>query len=277
MIPDDPAELAEAPISARAVLRGVDAAPRAAAVALDLLRTIDVSDMARGLVQESLAYGLLQGSAEHTTWLEGQTRPRRLDAPGHVHVTRSGAVVDVVIDHPSARGAIDRGMRDALHEAFTVAALDPDVETVRLRGTGRSFCVGADLGEFGTTRDPATAHMIRMATLPAWPITDCADKFEAHIAGACIGAGLEMVAFAKRLTATSDTWFQLPELAMGLIPGAGGCVSVTRRIGRRRAALLILSSKRISARVALDWGLIDAIVDDDTTRDRQPDIVRRQP
>ena len=54
----------------------------------------------------------------------------------------------------------------------------------------------------------------------------------------------------------------MPELSMGLIPGAGGCVSVPRRIGRCRTAALVLSGRRINARTALDWGLIDAIVDD---------------
>jgi enoyl-CoA hydratase/carnithine racemase len=71
-----------------------------------------------------------------------------------------------------------------------------------------------------------------------------------------------MAAWAKRFTAAPGAWFQLPELAMGVLPGAGGCVSLTRRIGRQRTALLILSGKRITARTALGWGLIDAIVDE---------------
>jgi enoyl-CoA hydratase/carnithine racemase len=77
---------------------------------------------------------------------------------------------------------------------------------------------------------------------------------------------LEIAAFAGRLTAMPDAWFQLPELAMGLIPGAGGCVSVPRRIGRQRAALMILSGKRINATTALRWGLIDAIEDTPPSR-----------
>jgi enoyl-CoA hydratase/carnithine racemase len=60
---------------------------------------------------------------------------------------------------------------------------------------------------------------------------------------------------------------------MGLLPGAGGCVSLTRRIGRQRTVLLILSGKRIGARKALEWGLIDAIVDDAPADDRGPDEV----
>jgi enoyl-CoA hydratase/carnithine racemase len=86
-----------------------------------------------------------------------------------------------------------------------------------------------------------------------------AGSFSVHVQGACVGAGLEMAAFAARLIATPEAWFQLPELAMGLIPGAGGCVSVPRRIGRQRAALMFLSGRRINAATALRWGLIDAI------------------
>jgi enoyl-CoA hydratase/carnithine racemase len=71
---------------------------------------------------------------------------------------------------------------------------------------------------------------------------------------------LELAAFAHRFTAAPNAWFQLPELSMGILPGAGGCVSLTHRIGRQRTALMILSGKRISVKQALAWGLVDAIV-----------------
>jgi enoyl-CoA hydratase/carnithine racemase len=103
--------------------------------------------------------------------------------------------------------------------------------------------------------------MIRCRTLPAREAARCADRFAVEIDGACVGAGLELAAFAGRVTATRRSWFQLPELAMGIIPGAGGCVSLTRRIGRQRTALMVLSGRRIGARRALEWGLIDALVD----------------
>lgn len=260
-IPSDLAELVEPPVSVAQLQQHVAAWPQATTVALDLLRVIDLDDPPRGLVQESLAYGLLQGSAAHADWLAG--RPSAVPTQqGVVSVSRASDVIDICLNRPQARNAIDRAMRDALHDAFTLAVLDTDVTKVRLSGAGKAFCVGADLDEFGTTRDPATAHAIRMETLPANAIIQCTDKFTVHVQGACVGAGLEMAAFAHRFTASPHAWFQLPELAMGLIPGAGGCVSVSRRIGRRRAALMILSGRRISAKTALNWGLIDAIMDD---------------
>ncbi|HEX7873359.1 MAG TPA: enoyl-CoA hydratase/isomerase family protein [Sphingobium sp.] len=250
----------EAPVTVEALAASITAHPAAAAVTVQLLRGIEGQGLEAALVQESMAYGLLQGGADHAAWLAGRTAAGSPQEPGALRMDRSGDRLDLLIDRPAARNAIDRPLRDALYEAFLLAALDPSITDVRLRGAGKAFCVGADLDEFGTTRDPVEAHRIRMATLPAHAIIRCRDRLSVHVQGACMGAGLEMAAFAERISAADDAWFQLPELAMGLLPGAGGCVSLSRRIGRQRAALLILSGKRIGARTALSWGLVDEIV-----------------
>ena len=249
----------ESAVSAEALIRQTTRAPRAAAVAIQLLRSLDGLPADRALQLESMCYGLLQGSAEHAAWLAARAPLRHSVAPGEVVVERRDAVLHVLLDRPTARNAIDRVMRDQLYEAFTLAALDPEVRSIELRAAGPAFSIGGDLEEFGTTRDPATAHLIRSRTLPAVPLAQRGHILDVHVQGACVGAGLEMAAFAGRVTATSNAWFQLPELAMGLIPGAGGCVSVPRRIGRQRAALMILSGRRVNAATALHWGLIDAI------------------
>ena len=250
----------EAPVSAAGLAQQVLAMPLAAAVIVQLLRLLPSLTPDAGLTAESLAYAVLQGSAEHRGWLAAQVRAP-LRSEGAVRLERSGAQLTVTLDHPASGNAIDRAMRDALYDAFTLAALDPDIRRVLLRGAGRTFSLGAELGEFGSTTDPATAHDIRARTLPAHALARCADNLDVHVQGGCAGSGLEMAAWAKRFTAAPDAWFQLPELAMGILPGAGGCVSLSHRIGRQRAALLILSGKRISARQALGWGLIDAIVE----------------
>jgi enoyl-CoA hydratase/carnithine racemase len=77
--------------------------------------------------------------------------------------------------------------------------------------------------------------------------------------GQVLGSGLEMAAFCGSVKAHRDSVFGLPEMSLGLIPGAGGTVSVTRSIGRWRTAYLVLSGRTIDARTALDWALIDAI------------------
>ena len=232
--------------------------PKTAAVIVDLLRVLPQLSLEQGLVAESLAYGLLQGSEEYAAWLAARAPTDPL-AEGQVRAKRQDTCLELVLDRPAADNAIDRAMRDQLAEMLALAAIDPTIERVVLRGAGRSFSLGADLGEFGTTRDPATAHAIRRRTLPARNAAACANKLEVHVQGACVGAGLEIAAFARRIVAGPRAWFQLPELAMGVLPGAGGCVSLTRRIGRQKTALMILSGRRITAREALDWGLVDEL------------------
>jgi enoyl-CoA hydratase/carnithine racemase len=79
------------------------------------------------------------------------------------------------------------------------------------------------------------------------------------VQGACHGAGVELPAFAVRVVADPAATFTLPEIAMGLIPGAGGTVSITKRIGRHRTAWLAITGKALDAETALDWGLVDEL------------------
>ena len=73
------------------------------------------------------------------------------------------------------------------------------------------------------------------------------------------GAGVELAAFAGRVTAPAGTTFRLPEVSMGLIPGAGGTASIPRRIGRWRTLYLALSGVVLDAATAAQWGLIDEV------------------
>jgi enoyl-CoA hydratase/carnithine racemase len=249
------------PVGAGLLARQVLATPRAAAITVQLLRLLPSLPEGLGLTAESLAYAVLQGSEEHTRWRAANARACDR-SEGRVAVTREDARLTITLDHPESGNAMDRAMRDRLCEAFTLAALDTGITRIVLRANGRVFSLGAELSEFGITTDPASAHAIRARTLPAHAAARCADRLEARVQGACVGAGLELAAWARRITALPNAWFQLPELAMGILPGAGGCVALTRRIGRQRAALMILSGKRLSARQALGWGLVDAVVDE---------------
>ena len=87
-----------------------------------------------------------------------------------------------------------------------------------------------------------------------------ADRVEAHLHGVCFGAGIELTAFAGSIVAAPDTRIALPELSLGLVPGAGGTVSLPRRIGRHRTALLALTGIEVDADTAQGWGLIDRVV-----------------
>ncbi|MGH9110730.1 MAG: enoyl-CoA hydratase/isomerase family protein [Acidimicrobiales bacterium] len=253
----DDAELA-------AVSAAVEAHPEAAVALALLLRDADARSIAEGVVAESATYGMLQAGADHRRWLASKSPAREsrpLTAQPRVAVQRIGDVLRITLDRPEVHNAYDAAMRDALVDALDVAAADPALR-VELRGSGPSFCSGGDLTEFGTASDPSVAHRIRLRRSAGRAIARVADRVTAHVHGACVGAGVELPAFAGRVVADPGATFWLPELAMGLVPGAGGTVSITRRIGRQRTALLSLTGRGIDAVTALDWGLVDEISDE---------------
>jgi hypothetical protein len=236
--------------------------PRAAVTLATHLRVVTRVAVADGLALESAAYSTLLAGGEFRHWLAGRPPARRaaeLEPP--VRIERHGAQLDVVLDRPHRRNAFGREMRDALVEAFDLVLGDPSIERVTLSGTGPAFCSGGDLAEFGTTTDVSTAHLIRLDRSVAARIDRCQDRVVARLHGACIGAGIEIPSFAGRVLARPDAFFQLPELVMGLLPGAGGTVGIGRRIGRWRVAYLLLAGCRLDVTTALDWGLIDAVDD----------------
>jgi enoyl-CoA hydratase/carnithine racemase len=149
-------------------------------------------------------------------------------------------------------------MRDALVAGLQIGAADPSLRIV-LSGEGPSFCSGGDLDEFGTLPDPATAHAIRSTRSAGRLLADLGGRVRVEVHGACVGAGIELPAFAARVVARADATFSLPEVSMGLVPGAGGTASIPRRIGRQRTALLALSGRPVDATTALRWGLVDEI------------------
>ena len=151
----------EPPVRADVLIRQVGRVPHAAAVAVQLLRSLEGLPPSRALTLESLCYGLLQGSAEHHAWLAARDPMAQPAPPGRIIVERRGSVLHIALDRPHAHNAISRVMRDQLYEAFTIAWFDPQVRSIELRANGATFSAGGDLKEFGTTRDPATAHLIR--------------------------------------------------------------------------------------------------------------------
>jgi len=239
--------------------------PVAAAVLVQVLRCVGSLPVLQALTMESLAFATLQSGAEFAAWLKTYrskpTDPPQNAAADIVLLERNGARLDIVLNSPATRNALSVDMRDALVEAFMLVAMDASISSVHVSANGPCFSSGGALEEFGTVPDPATGHIIRMLRMPGRYLAEHGARYHFHVHRACIGAGIELPAFAGRLTATSNTFFQLPELGMGLIPGAGGCVSISRRIGRQRTAYMAILGKKISAGVALSWGLIDAIED----------------
>ena len=233
--------------------------PIAATSLVVLLRASERRPVAEGLAAESAVYSTLQSGPEFAAWRRGRPpRTKTMPSAPTVRVERHGDELVVTLDRPEARNALDARMRDELWDALLIAAADPGV-AVRWRGAGVSFCAGGDLDEFGSRPDPGRAHLIRLTRSLGRLLHELAERTTVEVHGACAGSGIELPAFAGRVIAAPDTTMSLPELSLGLIPGAGGTVSLPRRIGRQRTAWLALTGATIDAATALEWGLVDEL------------------
>ncbi|MGW5377824.1 enoyl-CoA hydratase/isomerase family protein [Nocardia sp. NPDC003999] len=270
---DDPRVVTVATVDATvaALRERFERHPTAATICDDVLRAAQTADVRAGLLTESLAYSTLQGGPEFGAWLRerGPAAIRPEDAEP-LEVVRTGHTLTIRFDRPHRHNAFDNRTRAALLDALAIARLDPSVRVVELGGNGPSFCSGGDLAEFGAFTDVAAAHLARTRHSPALALHEVAERLgrgcRAVVHGRVLGSGLEMAAACGTVLADPGAEFGLPELGLGLIPGAGGTVSVTRRIGRWRTGYLVLSGRTVPASTALAWGLIDAIAPRRQTR-----------
>lgn len=238
--------------------------PQAASVCDDVLRALDPAGSTfAGVIAESLAYSTLQAGEEFQHWLAERGPATVPTIPEPVVAHRDDDRLTVRFNRPTRHNAFSSDTRAALLEALDVALLDPSIREVVLAGNGPSFCSGGDLAESGTFADPASAHLARTRYSPALVLAQLTERLgsacRAEVHGHVQGSGLEMAAFCGRVVCHPDAVLGLPELALGLLPGAGGTVSVTRRIGRWRTAYLVLSGRTIGAATAWKWGLVDEI------------------
>lgn len=243
------------------VTEGILHAPRAATIAAQTLRRTARLSPADGLLVESLAYATLQTGPEFADWLASQGHRTRTDQSPRVNVEiEADGTAAITLTRGRLRNLLDAQMRDELVDAFRALSINHQ-GLIQITGEGPGFCAGGDPAEFGTVSDPVTAHLIRSnANVAPW-IMSVAARTEAIVHGPCVGAGVELAAFCRRVVARPDARFRLPETQMGLLPGAGGTVSIPRRIGRQRTLEWLLTGAEIDATQAMAWGLVDAITE----------------
>jgi hypothetical protein len=249
-------DVAAAMADLRAAVHG---SPRAAVALAGLVRATSELGVQAGLLAEAATYSALLGGSEFRRWLDARSRRPVAQCENPVLTERRDDELLVLLNRPDRHNAMNTAMREALMDALAVPMVDPTIRRVELRGAGLSFGCGGDLDEFGTATDLAAAFVVRLDRAPWRLLHQLRERAHAHLHGACIGAGLEMAAFAGSVSAAADTRLELPEVSMGLVPGAGGTVSVVRRIGRWRAAWIMLTGARVPVATALRWGLIDAV------------------
>ena len=167
-------------------------------------------------------------------------------------VTRElrGKVLLVTIDHAPVN-ALSADVRRGLLVAIEAADADKAVEAVLIVGAGRNFIAGADIREFGKPPVPPSLPDVCNR------IEACSKPVVAAIHGAALGGGLEVALAAHYRLAVNGAKLGLPEVQLGLLPGAGGTQRTPRLIGAQAALDLILSGRHAGAKEALALGLID--------------------
>jgi len=167
-----------------------------------------------------------------------------------------GEILQITVDNPPVN-ALSAAVRRGLLAAIEAADADPQVKAVLIVGQGANFIAGADIREFGQTPQPPSLPEVCNR------IEACSKPVVAALRGAALGGGLEIAMAAHYRVALADAKLGLPEVQLGLMPGAGGTVRAPRLIGAGAALELMLSGRHVKAKEALSLGLVDRLADGD--------------
>jgi len=175
-------------------------------------------------------------------------------------LTLDGDIAVLTIDSPPVN-ALSAKVREGLRDGIRAAAADPHAKAVVLICAGRTFIAGADISEFGKPFSGVTLPEAQAA------IEDCPKPVVAAIHGTALGGGFEVALVAHYRVAVPSARLGLPEIKLGLIPGAGGTQRLPRLIGPEAALEEILSGTPFSAKQAAAWGVVDRIVEEGKLRE----------
>lgn len=174
---------------------------------------------------------------------------------------REGIAV-LTLDNPPLN-VVFRGLTEALDRALDSIAADASVRAVVLTGAGtRAFCAGSDIAEFQPLMQPGRIgpEKLELQHRVFGRLDDFAVPTIAAVNGLAYGGGLEIAVCCDLLVADEQARFALPEIKLGVFPGSGGAVRVTRRVGEGRAKELMFLGEPIDAATALAWGLVNRVV-----------------
>lgn len=173
-----------------------------------------------------------------------------------VTLTRQGGIAVAMLDNPPVN-ALSAALRADLNDALAQAMADPTVTALVIAAKGRAFIAGADISEFGKPPVPPILPDLLAA------IENAGKPVVAAIEGVALGGGLEVALACHGRVASPAAKLGLPEIKLGLIPGAGGTQRLPRLIGAAAAFPMMLSGEPIPAQKALALGLVDKLVDND--------------
>jgi crotonobetainyl-CoA hydratase/dehydration protein DpgD len=204
-----------------------------------------------------------------------------------VRYEKKDHVAYVTMDRPDVLNAMDRRMHEELAEIWDDAEADDDIRVVVLTGAGnRAFTVGQDLKERASLNDAGVAA----STFGSRGQTGhprLTDRFTlskpvvARVHGYALGGGFELVLACDIVIASAESVFGLPEVRLGLIPGAGGVFRLPRQLPQKVAMGYLLTGRRMDAATALRYGLVNDVVPldelDQCVAEWTDDLVRAAP
>ncbi len=174
----------------------------------------------------------------------------------NVTIARDGEVAVLTINNPPVN-ACSLEVRRALQAAIEAADREREVAAIVIIGGGATFVAGSDLREFGAPlEDPQLPAVIDA-------IEACGKPVVAALHGAALGGGFELALGCDARIASAGTVIGLPEVTLGIIPGAGGTQRLPRVVGMERAIGMICSGERVTAEAAFKLGVVDEVVDGD--------------
>jgi 3-hydroxyacyl-CoA dehydrogenase len=175
-----------------------------------------------------------------------------------VDLDRRGRVAVLTVNNPPVN-ALSQHVRQGLRDGVKQAAADGDVAAIVIVCAGRTFIAGADITEFGKPpKEPSLHEVLDLIESSPKPVV-------AAIHGTALGGGLEVTLACHYRVGVKTARFGLPEVKLGILPGAGGTQRLPRVVGVPKALSMIVSGDPIGADEALKGGLIDAIVEGDLT------------
>jgi len=174
---------------------------------------------------------------------------------------QSDAIATVTLNRPAALNALDATMFDELEAAFTQLAQDPTLRAIVLTGSGdRAFAAGADIRGLAATDAISGLAVSQRGQQVFSLIESCGKPVIAAINGVALGGGCELALACTFRIASDKAKLGLPETKLGLIPGYGGTVRLTRLIGRGQALRLMLTATIVDAHEALNLGLVEEVL-----------------
>ena len=171
-------------------------------------------------------------------------------------------IATLTLHRPEAANAFNETMFQELYCATTHALTEADTRVLLLNSVGKIFCAGGDLTEFARSGD-LKPHVLRLTTLFHSTVARLARAdfpVIAAVQGSAGGAGLALVLAADLVLASEDARFTMAYTAAGLTPDGSSTFYLPRLVGLRRALELTLTNRRLSAREALDWGIVNRVL-----------------